>query len=380
MRIGLDASMLGHGGGIPTYAEHLIRGLARTPGNSLVLWCGSRTSQACVRQLVPERVEVVEPGLATRMLARVGLFACANPLSIERLAGPVDVFHGLNYLLPAHHGRAARLVTVHDLSLLTHPEWHPRIRTRLMGWPLPRTIARAHHVITDCEAVRVELIERLRVRPERVSAVPLAPSCEFRVQPPEVIDVVVHRYGLSAGDYILFAGALEPRKNVARLVQAMELLRARRRDAPPLVLVGPSGWRNDEIVTRIRSAGSWLRLLGTVPRSDLVALMSGASVLAYPSLSEGFGLPVLEAMACGTPVVASQIGPIVEAAGDAALLVDPADAEQIAEGLRRVLEDRGLREDLAKRGLARAATFSWGRTAAGTLSAYAKALDSRSGR
>jgi glycosyltransferase involved in cell wall biosynthesis len=378
MRIGLDASMLGHGGGIPTYAEHLIRGLAQTPGNSLVLWCGSRTSQACVRQLLPERVEIVEPGLATRMLGRVGLFACANPLPIERLVGPVDVFHGLNYLLPAHHGRAARLVTVHDLSLLTHPEWHPRIRARLMGWPLPRTIAKAHHVITDCEAVRVELIERFRVRPERVSAVPLAPSSEFRVQPPEVIDAVVDRYRLKAGEYILFAGALEPRKNVARLVQAVELLRARRRDVvPPLVLVGPSGWRNDEVATRIRSAGSWLRLLGTVPRSDLVALMSGASVLAYPSLSEGFGLPVLEAMACGTPVVASQIGPIVEASGDAALLVDPTDAEEIAEGLRRILEDRGLREDLAKRGLARAATFSWGRTAAGTLSAYAKALDSR---
>jgi alpha-1,3-rhamnosyl/mannosyltransferase len=377
MRIGLDASMLGHGGGIPTYAEHLIRGLAQTPGNSLVLWCGSRTSQACVRQLVSERVEVVEPGLATRMLARVGLFACANPLSIERLAGPVDVFHGLNYLLPSHYGRAARLVTVHDLSLLTHPEWHPRIRTRLMGWPLPRTIARAHHVITDCEAVRVELIERLRVRPERVSAVPLAPSCEFRVQAPEVIGAVVHRYRLSAGDYVLFAGALEPRKNLVRLVQAMELLRARWRDVPPLVLVGPSGWRNDEIVTRIRSAGSWLTLLGTVPRSDLVALMSGASVLAYPSLSEGFGLPVLEAMACGTAVVAARIGPIVEVAGDAALLVDPNEAEDIAQGLRQVLEDSHLRADLAKRGLAQAAKFSWGQTAARTLSAYAKALDSR---
>jgi glycosyltransferase involved in cell wall biosynthesis len=108
-----------------------------------------------------------------------------------------------------------------------------------------------------------------------------------------------------------------------------------------------------------------------------VALMGGASVLAYPSLSEGFGLPVLEAMACGTPVVASQIGPIVEAAGDAALLVDPTEAEDIAQGLRRVLEDNRLRADLTKRGLAQAAKFSWERTAAGTLSAYAKALDSR---
>ena len=377
MRIGLDASMLGHGGGIPTYAEHLIRGLAKIPGHSLVLWCGTRTSQARVRRLVPERVETVEPGFAVRMLSRLGLFACVNPLPIERLVGAVDVFHGLNYLLPSHSGRAARLVTVHDLSILTHPEWHPAMRNRLMGWPLPRTVARAHHVITDCEAVRGEVIERLRARPDRVSAIPLAPSSDFRVLSPEAIDQVVRRYGLTAGDYILFAGAIEPRKNVGRLLDALELLRARWREVPRLALVGPSGWRSRELVTRIRSAGSSLRLLGPVPRSDLVALMGGASVLAYPSLSEGFGLPVLEAMACGTPVVAARIGPIVEIAGDAALLVDPTEPGDIAQGLKRALEDSGLRADLAKRGPAQAAKFSWERTAAATLTAYTKALAAR---
>ena len=376
MRIALDASMLGHGGGIPTYAEHLIRGLAQIPGNDLILWCGTRTSQAHVRRLIPEDLEIVEPAFSVRMLSRLGFFACANPLSIERLVGPVEVFHGLNYLLPSHYGRAARLVTVHDLSILTHPEWHPGMRTRLMARPLPRTVAKAHHVITDCEAVRVEVIERFRVRPERVSTVPLAPSSDFCVQRPEVIDKVVRRYGLRAGDYILFAGPLEPRKNVARLLDAVQLLRAKSSDVPPLVLAGPSGWRNDEIMTRIRSAGSSLRLLGVVPRSDLVALMGGASVLAYPSLIEGFGLPVLEAMACGTPVVASRIGPIVEIAGDSAVLVDPTETEDIAEGLRRVLEDSRLRADLAKAGLARAAQFSWELTAARTLSVYAKTLDS----
>jgi alpha-1,3-rhamnosyl/mannosyltransferase len=175
---------------------------------------------------------------------------------------------------------------------------------------------------------------------------------------------------------MLFAGALEPRKNLIRLLDAVQLLRTKSRHVPPLVLVGSSGWRNDEIMTRIRSAGSWLVLLGAVPRSDLVALMGGASVLAYPSLSEGFGLPVLEAMACGTPVIAARIPPIVEIAGDAALLVNPHDAEDIAEGLVRVLEDSCLRRDLARRGLAQAAKFSWERTATGTLSAYAKALDS----
>ena len=294
------------------------------------------------------------------------------------LAGPVDVFHGLNYLLPSHRGRAARLVTVHDLSILTHPEWHPTLRTWLMGWPLPRTVATAHHVITDCEAVRVEVIERFRVRPERVSAVPLAPSRDFRVRRPEVIDAVARRYDLTTGDYILFVGALEPRKNLVRLLDAaQELLRGGWRDVPPLALVGPSGWRNHELVTRIRSAGSSVRLLGPVPRNDLVALIGGASLLAYPSLSEGFGLPVLEAMACGTPVVASHIGPIVEVAGDAALLVDPTDPEDIAEGLRQVLDDSHLRADLVERGLAQAAKFSWEQTAAGTLSAYGKALESR---
>ena len=377
MRIGLDTSMLGHGGGIPTYAEHLIGGLAKLPGHSLVLWCGTRTSQARVRRLVPEHVETVEPGFAVRMLSRLGLFACANPLPIERLVGAVDVFHGLNYLLPSHSGRAARLVTVHDLSILTHPEWHPAMRNRLMGWPLPRTVANAHHVITDCEAVRDEVIERLQVRPERVSAIPLAPSCDFRVQGPEAIDRVVRRYDLTAGDYILFAGAIEPRKNVGRLLDALELLRASWRDAPRLVLVGPPGWQNRALVARIRSAGSALRLLGPVPRSDLVALMGGAAVLAYPSLGEGFGLPVLEAMACGTPVVAARIGPIVEIAGDAALLVDPTEPGDIAQGLKRALEDSGLRADLAKRGPAQAAKFSWERTAAATLTAYTKALAAR---
>jgi glycosyltransferase involved in cell wall biosynthesis len=377
MRIGLDASMLGHGGGIPAYAEHLIGGLAKIPDNRLVLWCGSRTSQAHVRQLIPEHLEIVEPGFAVRMLSRVGLFACANPLPIERLVGPVEVFHGLNYLLPSHHGRPVRVVTVHDLSMLTNPEWHPAVRTRLMGWPLPRTVTTAHHVITDCEAVRVEVIERLGVPPERVSAVPLAPSRDFCVQGSEVIDAVVRRYGLGTRDYILFAGALEPRKNVVRLLDAVQLLRAKSRDMPPLVLVGPSGWRNHDLVTRIRSAGSSLRLLGAVPRSDLVALMGGASVLAYPSLSEGFGLPVLEAMACGTPVVAARIPPIVEIVGDAAMLVDPNETADIAEGLRRMLEDSRLRADLAKRGLAQAAKFSWEQTAAQTMSAYARALGSR---
>jgi glycosyltransferase involved in cell wall biosynthesis len=238
-------------------------------------------------------------------------------------------------------------------------------------------VANAHHVITDCEAVRVEVIERLRVRPEGVSAIPLAPSSDFRVLGPEAIDRVVRRYGLTAGDYILFAGAIEPRKNVGRLLDALELLRARWRDVPRLALVGPSGWRSRELVTRIRSAGSSLRLLGPVPRSDLVALMGGASVLAYPSLSEGFGLPVLEAMACGTPVVAARIGPIIEIAGDAALLVDPTEPGDIAQGLKRALEDSGLRADLAKRGPAQAAKFSWERTAAATLTAYTKALAAR---
>lgn len=368
--------MLGGGGGIPVYAENFLAALARLGGHALVLWSGSRRARASVRRLAPRGAQVVEPGFPGRMIARLGLFACANPVPIDRVVGAVDVFHGLNYLLPSHWGRAARVVTVHDLSLLHHPEWHPTIRANLHRMPMRQTIRGAHHVITDVEAVRAEVIEHLGVAPERVTSVRLAAPPEFRPQRPEDLRPVLDRYGLSAGGYLLFVGALEPRKNVGRLLDALGLLRERGLDVPPLILVGPAGWRNQEVRARAMAPSKRVRLLGYLPRNDVVALMAGAAAFTLPSLYEGFGLPVLEAMACGTPVVTSRTGALGEVAGDAALLVDPTDVEDMAAGLEKVLGDSQLRADLARRGLVRAAQFSWEQVARETVRVYQRTLAS----
>lgn len=223
----------------------------------------------------------------------------------------------------------------------------------------------------------MEVIDRVGVPPERVTTVHLAPSPGFRPRSPDEVRPTLDRYGLSAGGYLLFVGALEPRKNVGCLLDALEHLGARRVDVPPLVIVGPPGWRNEKIRARAASPPKGVRVLGYLPQNDVVTLMAGALAFALPSVYEGFGLPVLEAMACGTPVVTSRTGALAEVAGDAALLVDPRNVEEIAAGVEKVLGDSWLREELARRGLARAAEFSWERVARETVRVYERALAAR---
>jgi alpha-1,3-rhamnosyl/mannosyltransferase len=374
VRIALDVSMLGREGGIPAYAEQLVGALSRLGGHELVLWSASPKTHAHIRTLAPAGARIVEAGPGERALARLGLFLGASPLPIERLVGPVDVFHGLNYLLPSHRGRPARVVTVHDLSVLRHPGWHPTSRAWLYRLPLRRTLSGAHHIIADSEVIRGEVIERIGVSPERVTAVPLAPSPDFSPQSLDALRPVLGRHRFMPGEYLLFVGALEPRKNVGRLLDALDLLRQRAADVPPLAIVGPPGWRNEEIHARVMSSATHVRLLGYLPQRDVVALMAGAAVFTLPSLYEGFGIPVLEAMACGTPVLTSRSGALAEIAGDAALLVDPGDVEEIAAGVEKVLGDSQLRADLSRRGMARAAQFSWERTARETVQVYERVL------
>ncbi len=378
MRVGFDASILGKGGGIATYAACLLTELARSGCiEILILWCAHRAAAAGARPLGLSTAVVVEPGPLGRFLDRLGRLACGNPLSIETCAGPLDVFHGPNYFLPAQRGRAALVVTVHDLSALRHAEWHPTRRLMVHRIALHRTVQKVDHVITDSEAIRAEVIRYLGAPPEKVTAIYPAPSPGFRPQTPTEVKPTLDRWGLSPGDYLLFAGAIEPRKNLLRLVEAFTAVRKRQRDVPPLILVGPPGWRNQEIRDRLATAGPRVRYLGYLSNDDLSALMAGCAAFVMPSLYEGFGLPVLEAMASGVPVVASRGGALEEVAGDAAILVDPQEADDIAAGIERLLDDAELRETLVQKGLARAAPFSWERTARETLSVYEQAIASK---
>jgi glycosyltransferase involved in cell wall biosynthesis len=289
-----------------------------------------------------------------------------RPAAVE-----LDLFHGPAHRLAAVPGLRT-VFTLHDLTFLSHHRLHTlrnRLETLLACSQAIRAGAR---FIAVSAHTREQAMRLLRLRPERLAVVHWAADPAFRpLTEPGQIAAVGVRLGIDR-PYLLSVGSLEPRKNLDTLVDAFTQLPAALRDRHALVIVGGPGWRNRAIVERIERAAAECTVIrvGAVPLSDLVALYNGAVALAYPSLAEGFGLPVLEAMACGTPVVTSSTSSLPEVAGDAALLVDPHDPAGLSAALERLLSDPGLRADLRHRGLARAATFSWRHTALETLEVY----------
>jgi len=298
-------------------------------------------------------------------------------LPMHLLRRRVDLLHSPFYTLPAFCPCPA-VVTIHDITFDLHPEWFTaKARLAFSGFAAG-SARKARHVLTVSERSRQDIITRYRVAPSRVTAVPLAPDPEFvPIDDPGRLAAVCHKYDLGE-EYVLHVGSITPRRNIGRLLDAFGSVRAR---APHLrlALVGrvepPSGPLQPEIEAR-GLAGS-VRAIGYVDQADLPALYAGAAVLAYPSLYEGFGLPVLEAMACGVPVLTASTSCFPEVAGDAALLVDPMDTEAIAAGLWSLLSEMPVRERLIAKGLARAAAFTWDRTARETLSVYRQALGRR---
>ena len=291
----------------------------------------------------------------------------------ERLLGGVDIVHSTTYCAPRFRSRRRRLVvTIYDLTFVTHPEYHlpANVEHCLEGTRL--AIERADMLIAISESARRDLIERMHAPAERIVVTPLAADPALaRVTDPAVLDRVRRRYRLPER-FVLFLGAMEPRKNLLRLIEAWATLKPAVRRETSLVVAGAQGWLNDSVRSRVETLGlgDRVHLAGYVEGEDLAALYSLATVFAYPSLWEGFGLPVLEAMACGTPVLTSDVSSLPEVAGDAAVLVPPTDVEAIADGLFRLLEDAALRADLAERGRRRAARFSWERCARETLAVY----------
>jgi glycosyltransferase involved in cell wall biosynthesis len=263
------------------------------------------------------------------------------------------------------------VVTIHDMTLSFLPQYHPW-RRRLMVRPLIPLIARrAARIITVSEHARADIVRLLRVPPARVVVIPEAAAPIFQTAPLAEQQRVRARYQLW-GPYVLYVGTLEPRKNLVRLIRAWHALWRRGAIPHQLVLVGGRGWQDAEIYRTIAelNCGDALRLAGYVPTEDLPALYSAADAFAFPSLAEGFGLPVIEAMACGAPVLISTARALQELAGDAALAVDPRDDRAIELALERLLTDAALCDQLRTRGLRRAAAFSWGEAARRTLAVY----------
>lgn len=307
-----------------------------------------------------------------------GLMVLGNvliPAAVRRLG--LDLVHDPTGVTPLVFGAAsARIaVTIHDVFAWSCPGTSSLLDTLIYRHWLPRVLPRVETVITDSHHSKTDIIRYLGVAAEKVQVIHLAISKRYRPATMEEIAVARSRYNL-AQNYILITGSVEERKNIRRLLEAYAQLR-RGGEQRPLVIAGARQRMSGGVMEAVRRLGLEHQVIftGYVEEADLSAVYSGADLFVFPSLYEGFGLPPLEAMACGAPVVCSNAASLPEVVGDAALLFDPQDVDGIAEAMQRVLADTALRQEMRQRGLARAQQFTWERTARETAAVYRQVLE-----
>lgn len=291
----------------------------------------------------------------------------------------VDVFHGPATLIPLMSKGFARVVTIHDLVAFLFSETIPKKYALYMRWLISQVVKKADRIISVSQHTKQDLMEVLRVDPAKISVVYEAAPPGFQpIRDQTKLAWVRRRYDLK-GPFLYHVGNIEPRKNLVRLVKAFLLMRQRSKLDVRLVITGQKGWLTTMLFRELDylQLGDEVIFTGYVPRSDLPLLMNAAEAFVFPSLYEGFGLPALEAMSCGTPVVTSNISSLPEVVGTSAVMVDPERVESIARGMEKVLTDTELRERLAKEGLIQAHKFSWEQAARETLDVYRLAIDEK---
>lgn len=283
----------------------------------------------------------------------------------RRLRG--HFFHSPNYFLPEIARRG--VATVHDLSVFKFPETHPVERIRQFETSFESTLTRATHLITDSEATRREVADYFAWPLDRITSIPLGVGPDYRPRTAAELAEPLSEHGLTPGAYALSVSTLEPRKRIDRLISAYARLPEPVRRAWPLVLVGGRGWLNDALLAQISRAENegWLRYLGFVPEASLPQLYAGARAFLFPSVYEGYGLPVLEALASGVPTLTSNSTSLPEVAGGAALLVCPDHDDELCSGIERVLSDDAWRAQAVETGLGIAAKRDWASCARATL-------------
>lgn len=373
----LDVSAAVHRrAGLGRYAESLTRALVAAHSDRYALFYNRERGVEPLPGLECLPARTVAMGYKPwRMLVWLGQLARVD---FGRLVPGAEVFHAAEHLLLPLRS-VPTVLTVHDLIFRHMPAHHKALNRWYLNLTMPLYCLRATHVVAVSEWTRRDLMAAYGLPPERVTVIPEAADPRFRLQPPEAVAAVRACYGLP-DRYLLFVGTVEPRKNLSRLLTAFETIRAEGL-SDGLVIVGKRGWLNSDFFDQLgRSpASDAVLLLGYVPDDALPAVYAGAQALVFPSLYEGFGLPILEGMACGTPVVASNASSIPEVGGDAAVYFDPMDTEAMVEALRRLLRDGDLQEEMRARAIAQAARFSWESAAAATESVYGTVLHGRPG-
>lgn len=371
--------------GIGRYTYELSRGLQQKELENLLLMRWGRLltepptsytgDQVKANWLLSLREQVLEVAKKSRLAG--ALYGAAEPWLKGRVLKNYEsyVYHGPNFFLPPHNGPS--VVTIHDLSVYLWSHTHPPARVYYMHKQIARALKTADYIITDTEYTRQEVSAYFNWPLERIRAVHLAGSPEFYPRTVQELEPALANLGLASGGYTLYAGTVEPRKNLKVLLHAYEKLPNALRRRWPLVITGYRGWLSDDLHGRMETAQreGWLRYLGFVEAETLPLIMAGSRLLVFPSLYEGFGLPVLEAMASGVPVICSSASCLPEVTGNAAALHDPDDADGLCELLLQGLGDDVWCARQREAGLKRASQFSWERCVNETLSVYRAARD-----
>ena len=358
--IGVDASraVLAVRTGTEHYAAALLGALAELPeaaARRFALYVNLPDERAAIERLG----FALPPAWHVRAIPFPRLWTHAR-LSAEMLVRRPRVLFVPSHVVPVVHPRRT-VVTVHDLGYLYYPEAHTRFSRLYLHLSTMYSARAARRVIAISEATKRDLVERYHIPPGKIRVVYHGRDEAFRpVSEPNVLQAAAAKYGVQ-GRYCLHVGTLQPRKNLGLLVEAWAMLRERMESPPKLLLAGKRGWLYEPLVRSVeeRGLGDLIRFADYVERADLPALYSGALALTFPSLYEGFGLPALEAMSCGTPVIASSASSIPEVVGDAGLLLDPHDAAAWAGAVERLSSDEASRRDMSRKGLERAAQFTW---------------------
>src|SRR5216683_5581468 len=297
------------------------------------------------------------------------------PISANFFTGQVDIYHGPDFVLPPLNGHTHKIVTVHDLAFIEHPEYAVPQLADYLKKVVPEAVAAADVVAAVSQATRQTLIDYFKTPTEKISIIPNGIRSHFRrITDPILLASTRHKFGLKH-PLVLAVGTLEPRKNHLGLIKAFHKAQSaagKKRRPAMLALAGGSGWLYEEtqqLVTKLKLENK-VRFLGRVSELELITLYSMADVFAFPSFFEGFGVPPLEAMACGAPVITSNTSSLPEVVGDAALQVNPHNTGELANAINRLLEDQALQEELRQKGFARAQLFTWPKAASKMLAVY----------
>jgi len=358
MRIGIDARLTYYTrGGISNYIRQIVQHIPPLdPGNDYFILQSWKAKE----NLGARRIHCFTP--AHHRLEQLAL-------GVELLPRGLDLFHSPDFIPP--HGAFKKVITIHDLAFLHYPQFLTLDSRRYYNDQIGDAVARADAIITVSESARADVNILLNVPVEKITTIYEAPDPKFRPLPKEVVEAVTTRLGIP-NRYLLFVGTFEPRKNVDGLIRAYSTIK----DAPPLVIAGNKGWLFEKTFKLIRDLKleSRIHFVQDASPDDIVSLYNAALVLVLPSYYEGFGFPVLEAFACGIPVVVSNRASLPELANGSALVCNPDDLASIAYTIQQALSDSHLRDSLIAKGFNRVKDFSWGKCARETLEVYRQTI------